>query len=158
MRVQSRLIPTNFTEPKFVQAIEARPSDRSVVHHVLINYQAKPDMTRTPVLAFNRELQRIPPPTFGENRTRRNPDMPARLIAVYAPGSSAQVYRPGTALRLEAGGVIELQLHLPRYDFNWQTYYMFKDPLHVPKGAKLLSTAAYDNSPGNKDNRTRKRT
>jgi hypothetical protein len=235
-------VPTNFTEPKFVQAIEARPGDRSVVHHVLINYLAKPDMTRTPVLTFNREWQRLPQPTFGENKPRREPGVPPRLIATYAPGTSAQVYRPGTALRLEPGGVIELQLHyttngkpakdrtriamifskdpsprevrpsaffngtftipagssdtsvpaevgfqqdtivyglfphthlrgkaweytlvlpdgttknilsVPRYDFNWQTYYMFKDPLQVPKGAKILSTAVYDNSPGNKDN------
>ena len=39
-------------------------------------------------------------------------------------------------------------LSVPRYDFNWQTYYMFKDPLQVPKGAKILSTAVYDNSAG----------
>ena len=25
-------------------------------------------------------------------------------------------------------------LSVPRYDFNWQTYYMFKEPLQVPKG------------------------
>ena len=43
-------------------------------------------------------------------------------------------------------------LSVPRYDFNWQTYYMFKEPLQVPKGAKILSTAWYDNSAGNKIN------
>ena len=41
---------------------------------------------------------------------------------------------------------------MPRYDFNWQTYYMFKEPLQVPKGAKILSAAVYDNSPGNRNN------
>ena len=39
-------------------------------------------------------------------------------------------------------------LSVPRYDFNWQTYYMFKEPLQVPKGAKIVSTAWYDNSRG----------
>jgi hypothetical protein len=43
-------------------------------------------------------------------------------------------------------------LAVPNYDFNWQTYYMFKEPLNVPKGSKIVSTAWYDNSPGNKSN------
>ena len=41
---------------------------------------------------------------------------------------------------------------MPRYDFNWQTYYMFKEPLQVPKGAKIVSTAWYDNRAANKSN------
>jgi hypothetical protein len=43
-------------------------------------------------------------------------------------------------------------LSVPRYDFNWQTYYMFKEPLQVPKGSKIVSTAWYDNSAANKHN------
>ena len=35
----------------------------------------------------------------------------ARLLATYAPGTNPQVFRPGTALRLEPGGVLELQMH-----------------------------------------------
>jgi hypothetical protein len=235
-------IPTNFNEPKYVQAIEVRPGDRTVVHHALVQYMARPDMTRTPVLKFNPDQQRLPEPTFGERRPRRERGMPTRLIGTYAPGTSTQIYRAGTALRLEAGGTIELQMHytangketvdrtriglvfsrdpaprevrpsaffngaftlpagspatrvpgevefqqdtivyglfphthvrgksweytlvlpdgttknilsVPRYDFNWQTYYMFKEPLQVPKGAKILSAAVYDNSAANRNN------
>ena len=43
-------------------------------------------------------------------------------------------------------------LAVPRYDFNWQTYYLFSRPLDVPKGAKLVSTAWYDNSSANRSN------
>jgi hypothetical protein len=43
-------------------------------------------------------------------------------------------------------------LSVPRYDFNWQTYYMFTEPLEVPKGSKIVSTAWYDNSAANKNN------
>jgi hypothetical protein len=43
-------------------------------------------------------------------------------------------------------------LAVPRYDFNWQTYYVFSEPLRVPKGAKIISTAWYDNSAANKNN------
>jgi hypothetical protein len=43
-------------------------------------------------------------------------------------------------------------LSVPKYDFNWQTYYMFREPLNVPRGARIISTAWYDNSAGNKSN------
>lgn len=234
-------IPTNFTEPKWIQAIEVRPGNRNVVHHVLVSYKAKPDLPRAAVLKFNPEWQKLPPRTRG-TRPASDDAVPARLLATYAPGTNPQVFRPGTAIRLEPGGVIELQMHytasgqdetdrtkvglifskdpaprevrasqffnatlnlpagasdvavngelefvqdatvwglfphthvrgkkweyvllmpdgtrttilsVPRYDFNWQTYYMFKEPLQIPKGAKILSTAWYDNSAGNKSN------
>jgi hypothetical protein len=234
-------IPTHFTEPKWVQAIEVRPGNRNVVHHVLVSHKAKPDMPRAPALKFNPDLQKLPPRMPGLRPVNED-GVPARLIATYAPGTNPQVFTPGTALRLEPGGVIELQMHytsagqeetdrtkvglifskdpaprevrasqffntslhlpagassvavnaevefvqdatvwglfphthvrgrkweyvlrlpdgskktilsVPRYDFNWQTYYMFKEPLSVPRGAKILSTAWYDNSPGNRSN------
>src|SRR5579871_5633737 len=51
-------VPTNFTEDKWVQAIEARPGTRSVVHHILvfIRQKAEPDQAFLPV------LPKIPPP------------------------------------------------------------------------------------------------
>jgi hypothetical protein len=235
-------IPTNFTEAKYVQAVEVRPGNRSVVHHVLVQYMVKPDMTRTPVLRPNPAWQRLPRPALGDRAPKREEGVPSRLIGTYAPGTNPQVFRAGTALRLEPGGILELQMHytpngkpttdrtkvglifskdpaprevrpsaffnatlvlpagspdtavpgeveflqdtivyglfphthlrgkawdyklilpdgttrqilsVPHYDFNWQTYYLFKEPLQIPKGAKIVSTAWYDNSPGNKNN------
>lgn len=46
----------------------------------------------------------------------------------------------------------EVILDVPRYDFNWQTYYMFAKPLEIPAGGKITSMAWYDNSAGNKHN------
>ena len=46
----------------------------------------------------------------------------------------------------------EVILDVPRYDFNWQTYYLFEKPLEIPAGVKLTSMAWYDNSTSNKDN------
>jgi len=43
-------------------------------------------------------------------------------------------------------------LSVPQYDFNWQTDYVFKQPLHLPKGSKLHASAWYDNSTANKSN------
>jgi hypothetical protein len=234
-------IPTNFKEPKWVQAIEVRPGNRNVVHHVLVRYKAKPDIQRTPVVKLNQAISNFGPTVPGLRPAVKD-DVPARLLATYAPGTNPQVFAPGTALRLEPGGVLELQMHytsagqdetdrtrvglifskdpaprevragqffnttlrlpagaanvavdadleflqdatvwglfphthvrgkkweyvlqlpdgsrkkilsVPRYDFNWQTYYMFKEPLQIPKGAKILSTAWYDNSPANRAN------
>src|SRR6185503_9180693 len=50
------------------------------------------------------------------------------------------------------GGKSEVVLSVPRYDFNWQTYYFFSKPLAVPKGTRLEATAHYDNSTANKWN------
>ena len=235
-------IPTNFTEPKWVQAIEVRPGSRNVVHHVLVRYKAKPDVQRAPLLKLNPDISATPRGAAGLHPIKRGDDLPVRLLATYAPGTNPQVFRPGTALRLEPGGILELQMHytaagqdevdrtrvgmifskdpsprevfalqfinstlrlppgaadvkvdadvsfeqdatvwglfphthmrgkkweyllqlpdgskktilsVPRYDFNWQTYYMFNEPLQVPKGSKIVSTAWYDNSAGNRAN------
>ena len=49
-------------------------------------------------------------------------------------------------------GRSEVVLSVPRYDFNWQTYYEFARPLAAPKGSRLEATARYDNSASNKWN------
>ncbi|MEX2177092.1 MAG: cytochrome c [Gemmatimonadaceae bacterium] len=46
----------------------------------------------------------------------------------------------------------EVVLDVPRYDFNWQTYYLFATPLEIPAGGRLTSMAWYDNSASNEDN------
>jgi hypothetical protein len=235
-------IPTNFTEAKWLQAIEVRPGNRELVHHVLVFYQAPSDGPRmAPVLKLIPEHMKLPPRKPG-SRPEREPIGPTRIIATYAPGTNPQVFRPGTALRLAPGGVLEFQMHytangkpgtdrtrvgmifakepprhelrasqfmnttlsippgakdhqvdtevgflqdvtlwgifphthvrgtrweyklampdgtikpllsVPHYDFNWQTYYMFKEPLSLPKGARILSSAWYDNSDRNPSN------
>jgi mono/diheme cytochrome c family protein len=225
--------PTNFTEDKWVQAIEVRPGVRSVVHHILV---------------FCREPGATPqPPAFvpvAPEMPAARPNAPPRpqprtLIATTAPGTNAMTFQPGRALRIRAGAVLQFQLHytangsgakdrssvglvfakqppqeeirtsafvnhllvlppgesdkavdsairftedtsiyalfphthlrgksweyrlvypdghtevvlsVPKYDFNWQTYYVFTKPLTVPKGARLEATAHYDNSTAN---------
>jgi mono/diheme cytochrome c family protein len=46
----------------------------------------------------------------------------------------------------------EVVLAVPKYDFNWQTDYVFKEPLRLPKGTTLKTMAWYDNSSANKSN------
>lgn len=233
-------IPTNFTEPKWIQALEVRPGNREAVHHALVYYRANPDKPRAPVLQFNQEQMKTPERRVNGSRLPKGRELPPRrLIASFAPGIDPQVFPAGTALRLEPGGTIELQMHyttngtagtdrtrigvifakeepkheirasaffngtlvlpagaddvkidaelsfvqdaivwgmlphthlrgkrweyrlvlpdgtsrmilaVPKYDFNWQTYYLFEEPLRVPKGSKILSSAWYDNSAKN---------
>ena len=49
-------------------------------------------------------------------------------------------------------GRTEPLLSVPGYDFNWQTYYVFEEPLVVPKGTQIFASAWYDNSAANKAN------
>ena len=49
-------------------------------------------------------------------------------------------------------GTTKSILSVPKYDFNWQTYYMYQEPIAIPKGARILSTAWYDNSTANRSN------
>jgi hypothetical protein len=46
----------------------------------------------------------------------------------------------------------ELLLSVPKYDFNWQLLYRFKDPLYLPKGARIDCVAHFDNSTANRYN------
>jgi hypothetical protein len=49
-------------------------------------------------------------------------------------------------------GTSKILLSVPRYDFNWQTYYVLKDPIAVPKGTRIECVAHFDNSTNNKYN------
>tara|TARA_A100001037_G_C14953927_1_gene546321 strand:+ start:150 stop:707 length:558 start_codon:yes stop_codon:yes gene_type:complete len=49
-------------------------------------------------------------------------------------------------------GQRETVLSVPEYDFNWQTYYQFSEPLSVAKGTRLEAAAWYDNSESNRSN------
>jgi peroxiredoxin/mono/diheme cytochrome c family protein len=46
----------------------------------------------------------------------------------------------------------EIIMDMPRYDFNWQTSYVFEEPLRLPPGTKLHCTAHFDNSADNPAN------
>jgi hypothetical protein len=43
-------------------------------------------------------------------------------------------------------GTEEVLLHVPNYDFNWQTNYVFKEPKKIPAGTRIKVQMWYDNS------------
>jgi peroxiredoxin len=67
----------------------------------------------------------------------------------------------GKAFRYEAtypDGSSEILLDVPNYDFNWQLGYRLAEPKLLPKGTRILCTAAYDNSAANVANPNPNRT
>lgn len=113
---------TNFAEDKWVQALEVRPGNREVVHHVLV-YARSPQMTRRSQVfraqnppgplspAQMKEVEEAKSnPQFAqaqrESATRRG-----TLIAQIAPGTNPTVFAPGTAMLLQAGTVLTFQVH-----------------------------------------------
>ena len=46
-------------------------------------------------------------------------------------------------------------IHVEPYDFNWQTRYTYKQPVHLPKGTHVSLVAHYDNSATNSHNPNR---
>jgi len=242
-------VATNFTEDKWIQALEIRPGDRSVVHHVLVYGKEPGTATRTQLFR-----QKNPPGPVSPTMTKELSDPAVReqqqrdalrrgpLMAQTAPGTPATIYPTGLAQLVKAGTVLTFQIHyttngkaasdqtsigfkfasgppaaevrtgamlnarfmipagapnhaveaateiledvtlysmvphthlrgrswehrivypdgreevllaVPKYDFNWQTEYIFDQPLHLPKGTILKSVAHYDNSTANKSN------
>jgi peroxiredoxin/mono/diheme cytochrome c family protein len=67
----------------------------------------------------------------------------------------AHMHVRGKAFKFEVtypDGKSETLLDIPRYDFNWQLRYDYKEPRLIPRGSTVKITAVYDNSPGNKAN------
>ncbi len=85
------VVDTGFTEDKWVQAVEARPGAREVVHHIIVYVyegRGKPF-----------------PGEGGEDRVGNN------LLAAYAPGDMPSVYAPGQAKKIPKGSSLLFQMH-----------------------------------------------
>jgi hypothetical protein len=97
-------IPTGFTEDRWVQAIEIRPGERTVVHHVLA-FVRDPSGKREP------EAFAVVVPELPEQLRQRSGEGAGTLIATTAPGTNAMRFEPGTALRIPTGATITFQIH-----------------------------------------------
>jgi peroxiredoxin/mono/diheme cytochrome c family protein len=81
-------VPTNFTEDKWIQAAEARPGNRAVVHHI-IAFVTEPGGTSGP---------------------RRRGGESGYLVGV-APGEEGLILPPGMGKRIPKGASITFQMH-----------------------------------------------
>ena len=76
-----------WTEDKWVQAAEARPDNRAVVHHIIASI--------------------IPPSSEGDTLGQAR----GGLLAGYAPGGGVRVNPPGVATFVPAGSKLRFQMH-----------------------------------------------
>jgi len=238
------VIPSGFTKDTWVQAAEARPGNRKLVHHIIA-------FVREPGSKWLSEAQPgvpfVPQEKKKDKKAKReeNDDDSAstpELLIGFAPGLVPMTLPPGQAKLVKAGSDFVFQLHytatghagtdrsrigliyakeppkervftanatnskfvippgdpafkvdssitiqaparlvdlmphmhyrgkdfeyrlvyptgetqvvlsVPHYDFNWQLFYYFSDPVVLPKGTRIDCTAHFDNSPNNKYN------
>lgn len=229
------IMPTEFKEDRWVQMAEARPSDRGIVHHIVV-FIRRPE---------NKWLRGQPvgvpfvPPGGGKDFNNTSGGG-SDILMIYTPGMIPEIWRPGLAKKIPAGSDLVMQIHytadgkdstdeskvglvfakeapteraltfgsynltfkippgesdfkvdgmkntfpngveilsffphmhlrgksfeyravypdgrtetllrVPKYDFYWQLDYKLAEPLKLPPGARIETTAWYDNSPNN---------
>jgi hypothetical protein len=74
---------------------------------------------------------------------------------VYITQLSPHMHLRGKAAQYELtrpDGTHEVLLHVPKYDFNWQHEYRFREPVLAPAGSTLRFTLWWDNSENNPSN------
>lgn len=49
-------------------------------------------------------------------------------------------------------GTVQTLVNVPKYDFNWQRLYTFREPVWVPKGSKVRVSSLLDNTSANPHN------
>jgi hypothetical protein len=106
-------VPTNFTEDKWIQAVEVRPGNRAVVHHVIVFYLEPGQDTRSQVIKFAPGMGRPQPPADPAAPPAPRPQQRklGNMLAGLAPGTEAVVLPPGTARLVKAGSKLTFQMH-----------------------------------------------
>ena len=114
-------VPTNFTEDKYIQAMEARAGDLSVVHHAVI-YVREP----------------------GNQQPKRR-DIGTGLLGALSPGMTPFLAEPGTAKLIKAGSQIVFQMHYtPSGKATKDRSMMGMKFAKGPVNKVITTTAAYD--------------
>jgi len=108
-------VPTGFTEDKWVQQVEVRPGNRSVVHHIVM-------LVRPPGAKYMPDakpgIPYVPPKDPDDDK--HEPDTGAgqfqlagavQIVGVYVPGGLPYVLQPGQARLIPKGSDIIFQMH-----------------------------------------------
>jgi len=112
------VVPTGFTEDKWIKEIEVRPGNKAVVHHVVLYARpkgsqfmadAKPGVPYVPANA-GRAPQQRPPQSDRANLYGINGGA-YEMAAVYVPGGIAYHTLPGQARLIPAGADLIFEIH-----------------------------------------------
>jgi hypothetical protein len=94
------ILPTRFSEDKWVQRVEVRPSDAATVHHAVV-YIREPG-SQWLEGKHSGEAFALP---IAKSLTTSD------ILLVYTPGNSFDGWRPGMAKKIKAGSDLVLQMH-----------------------------------------------
>jgi hypothetical protein len=101
------IVPTGFTEDKWVQMLEVRPTDRAVVHHIIA-------YLREPGSNYFKDQQKgvffVAPPPKVDEKTDTSA-LPSDFLVGYAPGQPAEILHPGEGKLIKAGSDIVFEVH-----------------------------------------------
>ena len=104
---QKIIVPSGFTEDKWVQFAEARPGDRARIHHMIL-YVREPGShwlkDAKPGVFFI-----APKPAADENVDTAA--LPSDFLVGYAPGQPPEIMPPGQAKLIKAGSDLVLEIH-----------------------------------------------
>jgi len=100
------VLPTKFDHDQWIQAAEARPSDRTVVHHIVI-------FVRDPSSKWLRDaapgVPFVPP---GNGKDFNNTSGGGNdILMIYTPGKIPEMWRPGLGKLIKANSDLVLQIH-----------------------------------------------
>jgi hypothetical protein len=101
------LVPTHFATDRWIQFAEARPGDRTRVHHIIA-------FVREPGSQWLKDIQPgIPfiPAKPAADVVEDASQLPSDFLVGYAPGQPPERFGPGEAKLVKAGSDIILQVH-----------------------------------------------
>jgi mono/diheme cytochrome c family protein len=104
---QHVIVPTHFTEDRWVQAAEIRPTERDVVHH-LIAFVREP---KSKWFRGQRAGVFFTAPKVSADAETEAGALPSDWLVGYAPGQPAEILEPGQAKLIKAGSDIVFQMH-----------------------------------------------
>ncbi len=111
LEYQYVVLPTGFTEDKWIERAEVRPGNRALVHHVIA-------FIRPPGSHWMEDAKPGVPFVPSRDRPRRRSEnredggmSGIELLVGYAPGLQPQALKPGQGMLVKAGSDIVLQLH-----------------------------------------------
>jgi mono/diheme cytochrome c family protein len=110
------IVPTGFTEDKWVEKIEVRPGDASVVHHAVL-YSRPPQsrflkgVPKNQAFAPKPDNPGKPRPDNGQGVFYGLNDGGYEMVSVYVPGGLPYETKPGQARLIPAGSDLVFQMH-----------------------------------------------
>ncbi len=104
---QKVIVPTGFTQDRWVQFAEARPGDRAHIHHMIA-------YVREPGSAWLKDEKPgvfFVAPKPKESDSVDTSALPSDFLVGYAPGQPPEILPPGQAKLIKAGSDLVLEIH-----------------------------------------------